>query len=283
MPLFVMHHVVLVCVGDGRKRLACDVEGKLDVEWLARVELRVDRTIDGMKRPVATKLALAAMASLDELAQAVVQGSKPEAWQALQVQVVPRIEAIARGHDSLRAKGMHASPDEIAEVRTATLERLADDDFQNLKRYLAQRDAAAAQPSSAFDSWIYGAVDFAVREHLRRRYGRAPKRVSTPPQAPRPNKRAVNTNATRLSGGALDRALIQTLAITAKLTAVAIFAYAEATFEPLEAQALRLYYLEERDFEQLAAELELPDAHAAERLIRTLNARLRYHFAPAER
>ncbi|HEX7479236.1 MAG TPA: hypothetical protein VF331_15630, partial [Polyangiales bacterium] len=121
------------------------------------------------RRPVGTKLVLAAIASLDELVQAVVQGSKPEAWQALQVQVVPRIEAIARGHDSLRAKGMHASLDEIAEiaeVRTATLERLAHDDFQNLRRYLAQRDAAAAQPSSAFDSWIYGAVDFAVREMI---------------------------------------------------------------------------------------------------------------------
>jgi hypothetical protein len=74
------------------------------------------------RHPVGTKLVRAAMASLDQLVQAVVQGSNPDAWQVLQEQVVPRIEAIARGHDSLRAKGMHASPDEIAEVRTATLE-----------------------------------------------------------------------------------------------------------------------------------------------------------------
>jgi RNA polymerase sigma factor (sigma-70 family) len=198
------------------------------------------------------------------------------AWTELQGSLQPTVAAIARAHAGLRERGLAGLPDEIAELTAATFERLSKHDFQNLRAWQAKRQAAAG--ASAFDGWLYGAVDYAVREHLRRRYGRAPSEASES-QGVRPSKRDLQSHAGRLDDpDAPDRAFLQTLSMTARLTAREIFAFAGAHFSPQELEALRLYYQEDQSFEDIARRLGLESAQAADRLIRRLNARLRYQF-----
>jgi hypothetical protein len=104
---------------------------------------------------------------IDELVSRTVAGDGA-AWRSLSERVVPEIQRMARAHSGLRGRNL-GTADEIAEVLTAALERLARDNYRNLSRYLAQRELARPQ---SFDSWLYGAVDFTVREHLRVRFGR---------------------------------------------------------------------------------------------------------------
>src|SRR6187399_2888056 len=92
---------------------------------------------------------------LEPLIRRTVAGDA-EAWQALVSAVAPRIEAIARSHEGLRARGLAALPDDLAEVTTAALERLAAGGFKNLTRWLEQRERAG-DAAQSFDSWLYGA------------------------------------------------------------------------------------------------------------------------------
>ena len=106
------------------------------------------------------------MQTIDELARAVVAG-QPNAWSAMQLEVLDRVRNIVRSHPTMRTRDLHASPDELAELQTATLERLFRDDFGTIRRYLATADATPSESRQSFESWLYGAVDFTIREHLR--------------------------------------------------------------------------------------------------------------------
>lgn len=211
---------------------------------------------------------------LDELIQRILERDQA-AWRTFLTQITPQIEAIARSHAGLRSRGLAARPDDLAEVTTATFTRLARDEHKNLRRYLAQR--AHAKPQS-FDSWLYGAVDYTIRDHLRSRYGRAPKVITEQPQ---PSKRDFHTQAELLADEPLAHSLHRSLGLTTKLSMAKILAYIEAHFSDQERLALQLHYAEDKSFDDLAAQLELPDVRAAEKLIRRLNARLRHHFAEA--
>jgi DNA-directed RNA polymerase specialized sigma24 family protein len=68
--------------------------------------------------------------------------------------------------------------------------------------------------------------------------------------------------------------------VTTRLTVAEILAFIAENFSADEAKAMHLHYLEGRSYAELASELSLRDAKAAEQLIRRLNARLRYRFAP---
>lgn len=217
------------------------------------------------------------MTDLDSLIDRTVSGDA-EAWRRLQAELAPLIASIAQSHRTLRAKGLAAQPDDVAEVQTSTLERLARQEFHSLKRFLEQRAQNAGAQS--FDSWLYGAVDFAIREHLRRRFGRAPKQVRDDAQQPQPSKRDLQSHAARLEAEP-ERGLLQTLSMTARLTVAQILAHVAQDFEESEARVIRLYYVEDADLEQIARVMGLRDAKDAERLLRKLNARLRYRFAQA--
>ncbi len=215
------------------------------------------------------------------LVRAAVAG-QGASWDELVRAIAPRVERLARAHRDMKARGLAARDDDVAEIVTATLERLARDGMRNLARFLAQLEAAAPSRPQSFDSWLYGAVDFAIREHVRRRYGRAPApRVEG--AALQPSKRELHTNAERFEHEPLDPAYVRALSVTKKLALAEIFAYIDSEFEASEARALRLYYGEERSFEEIAAALGLRDAKAADKLVRRLNARLRHHFADDER
>lgn len=194
------------------------------------------------------------------------------AWSTLLELVAPRAARLARGNTGLKARGLANAEDDVHEVCVLTYERLRANDFANLKHFVAQVHASFEHAQS-FDSWLYGLVDFAVRDHLRNRYGRAPK---TAPAMPQPSKRDLGTFSGRLEPD--DEALAKTLGLTQRVAANEILDYVHASFDAEEARAMQLYYLEDKGYAEVAAELGLADAAAAEKLVRRLNARLRHRF-----
>src|SRR5687767_509067 len=115
------------------------------------------------------------MEQVERLVRATLRG-EPAAWGELVLAVAPQIEAIARAHAGMRKRGLAAQVDDLAEVTTATLERMARDGYRNLRRYVEQLERSTPEGAQSFDSWLYGTVDYTIREHLRSRYGRAPRR-----------------------------------------------------------------------------------------------------------
>ncbi len=214
--------------------------------------------------------------------RAVIAGDAG-AWAALGAALVPRITAIARSHEAMRKRGLAQSEDDVAEIQATTIERLKRRDFRNLQRYLEQAESTEIAEPQSFDSWLYGAVEFSIRDHLRKRYGRV-RRAGTgdapvEPGAIRGNKRATQSLAERFEHEPAERSIVRAVGIITQLSVAQIFAHIEGEFSSAEASALRLYYREDKSFDELAQELGLEDAHAAEKLIRRLNARLRYRFA----
>lgn len=214
----------------------------------------------------------------DALIRAVVDGDEASAHAFLAV-VTPRIETLARAHAELKKRKLAQLEDDVAEVRMAALERIVRDDHKNLARYLAHREAHPERRPVDFESWLFGTVDFSVRDHLRRRYGRAPRHDHSGPKPAAPSRRDAGTLAGRLDEEALDRSLLRTLGATKRLTAAAILRYMREHFSAEECEAMRLFYYEDQGFAAIASRVGLPDAGAAEKLIRRLNARLRYHFS----
>ena len=217
------------------------------------------------------------MAINDALIRSVVEGNR-DAEHTLIGELAPRIEAIARNHPELRRRGLSSLEDDVAEVRMAALERLLRDGHKNLSRYLHQRSADASARPADFDSWLYGAVDFSVRDHLRKRFGRAPKTAPDSPKRPLPSRRDLGTLAGRFDDEQLDRSFIRTLGATQRLTATAIVDYMTAQFAHQEVEAMRMFYFEDRSFAEISQRLGLQGEREAEKLIRRLNARLRYRF-----
>jgi hypothetical protein len=214
----------------------------------------------------------------DAVVRAVVAGDL-EAWRQLATALAPQIESIARSHPAMRKRGLGVLSDDVAEIRTAVLERLTRDGHRNLSRYLQQRDACETSRAQSFDSWVYGATDFAVREHLRKRFGRMRPSEAALPGQRGPSRRDLATNAVPIDDESPDRSYIRQLGVTTRLSLAEIFAYIDAEFDRSERRAIRLYYQDERSFAEIALELRLGDAREAEKLIRRLNARLRHRFA----
>lgn len=220
------------------------------------------------------------MADVEALVERTLNGDA-DAWPELQRAVEPTIVAMARRHRGLRDRGLAVEPDDVAEIATATLERLSRSNFQNLRRYV-ERAVDDGSRGESFDAWLYGAVDFVIREHLRKRFGRAPKHPSSAAPRFQPSKRDLHSQAGRLQDAELDRSLLHTLGMTAKLTAAQVLEHVCDSFSAAEVLAIRLFYLEDQDYEVIAARLELASAKDAERLIRRLVARLRYRFLESE-
>lgn len=214
---------------------------------------------------------------IDTLLRRTLAGER-EAWRELQAALEPTVLAIAKRHPDLRSRGLANAPDDLREITVTSFERLARDDFRNLRRF-QERSTLSAKPGNDFDAWVYGAVEFVIREHLRRRFGRAPKAPASEAQRPRPSKRDLQSHAGRIDVETEGkRSLVETVGMTTRMTAAQIFAYIDGSFAPDEARALRLYYHGDLSFAEIARELGLDDESSAARLVRRLNARLRYHF-----
>lgn len=210
-----------------------------------------------------------------DLIRNTVRGDEA-AWQEFVVEVAPTVEAMARTHRSLRAKG-HTHDDDLAEVLTATLGRMQKDQFRNLRQFLDQYDRLGPELAQSFDGWLFGALDYSVREYLRQRYGRAPK--VAPEGPPSLSRRDLGTHAARIPTGADLVAPPECLpGVTTRLMLGQILRAVEGEFTTDEMRALRLYYGEDQSYAEIAQSMGLESPGTAEKLIRRLNARLRYRF-----
>jgi hypothetical protein len=221
------------------------------------------------------------MSVLEAILERVLVGDR-NAWRELQTSIEPKIVALARRHRSLRTRGLAKLPDDVREVTLASLELLARADFRNLRQFIEHAGELVATEEAgaqAFDHWLRNAVDYVVREHVRQRYGRAPKPSDRDSGLHRLAKRDLQTLADRIDDPEHARALLRSVSMTNHLTVAEILAFIDDEFEPAEARAIRMYFLEGSSPLEIAAALELADEKQASRLIHALTARLRYHFA----
>lgn len=224
----------------------------------------------------------------------VIDGDRA-AWRALLVDIAPRIEQWAQGSFVLRRCRL-AGEDDARTVMVDVLERLAADDHANLRRFAARQpaprgeddvllselvklgkldddDAPAADDASGtpLRAWLLHLVDFAARDHVRRRLGWV---AASPGE---PSKRDLHTDASPLDGAPepasrppmTDRLTVQQLVgeVNEHL----------ATFPDDMQRALRLW-LDDTEFAEIARELGLAGPDRARALVRAAQARLRDRF-----
>jgi DNA-directed RNA polymerase specialized sigma24 family protein len=117
-----------------------------------------------------------------------------------------------------------------------------------------------------------------VRDHVRRKFGRAPKGEVAAGGATTPSKGALHNNAGQLDED-IEQRLIKSVGVTTQLTVGEILTFVARTFSAEEVRAVELHYGEGRDYAEIASVLGLQEPLEAKRLLRRLNARLRYRFA----
>lgn len=210
---------------------------------------------------------------------------RERAWQALLGRIGPHVEAWSRRSPILRQARLD-TPDDARAVLVAVFERLAADGFANLRLYRSRRpppvgegdvvdalarlgdgEDAAAGDTTPLEAWLRTLTRYVERDHVRRRLGAGASH----------DKRGVTTDAAPLptSGIAGERPPVtDTLAMAAVLAEVRAYI---ATFPDAMRQALERW-LDDTGFDDIAAELALPDAARARALVRAAQARLRERF-----
>lgn len=224
----------------------------------------------------------------DPLVLGVVRGDRA-AWFQLTLYVEAWVARVVPTHWRMRKARLARSEDDVRDVLLEVLERIDHDDFRALRQYLERkvarvpdvRDRASAAPLT-FASWLSGLVDYAIRDHVRKRYGRGPGQQAEPsesePALPLTlTKRDLHSWAvhpTRVQSGDFGGARP---ALSRVLTARSILRYAAEAFDARELQVFERY-LEQASFDELAAEFALAGPEAARAEIRRLKERLRAHF-----
>ena len=219
---------------------------------------------------------------------AAPRAAREQAWHALLVQIGPVIEAWATRSPILRQARL-ANPDDARAVLTLTIERLAADGFANLRRVLARRPAPAgdadqldvlgrlgdddgsdddrAATQTPLRAWLRTLTRYCERDQVRRRLGESDGHA----------KRGVTTDAAPLPTTGLPGArppITDVLTMAALVDEVRAYM---ATFPAAMRTALERW-LADADFDEIAAELALPDAARARALVRAGQARLRERF-----
>ena len=224
----------------------------------------------------------------DPLVLGVVHGDRA-AWFELTLHIEAWIESHVPRHWRMRKARLSHSEDDVRDVLLETLERVDRDDFRALRTYLERKqqalpDVRAPQREGAteltFAGWLAGLVDFAIRDHVRKRYGRAPASATNedePPGLPVLTKRSMHSWAvhpTETQSGHFGSAAA---GLSRLLTARSILSYASEVFD---ARELRFFarYLEQATFEELAQEFSLARPELARAEARRLKERLRARF-----
>lgn len=209
--------------------------------------------------------------ALSPLLDAVIAG-QPGVWQAFQQALAPQLERWARAHRAFRRRKLAASIDDVRDVMVATLERLSAEEFQNLRRF---RSAHPDCSEHDLSGWLYGTFDYALREHLRARFGRLGRRSELRPGQEGPSKRDLHTLAQRLETEPMHE---HTSGATTRVCAREIDAFVAQHFSAREALVLRAYIADDACFGALADEFALGGREDAQRFVRKLKERLRARF-----
>ena len=197
-----------------------------------------------------------------ELIERVLRGDQT-AWLTLFSSFGPLVERIARTN---RAMGSYrTSPDDIRNVMAKVFERLRRHDFRALRTFPAWLEN---NPGKSFVDWLTIVTVNVLRNYISSKLG-------VPTDDGASAKQLVNTFADELkldSDGPLVRPQI-----TTKQTARQILEYARDHLPEDQLAALGAW-IEGASSHEIAAELQLADARAADRLLRAGLARLRRHF-----
>ncbi len=237
------------------------------------------------------------------LVEAVVQGRGParlKAWQELLRETAPHVERWARGHRLLRLLRL-TSEDEPRAVLVRVVERLQRRDYENLRGFLAARSEPeplkAQEDSIALDvlldgpevpgqdevtrtplrAWLKQLTDFAVRDHANARLGKS-EALLTPSDTFAADKRKLHTDAKPFSeadGGAARPAMTDLLTLRRIAREIGEFAEQHLPDDQRRALGLRL---DDASYAEIARELRLAGAPAAEQLVRAAKERLRARF-----
>lgn len=221
----------------------------------------------------------------DPLVLGVVHGDRT-AWFELTLHIEAFVELHVPRHWRMRKARIARSEDDVRDVLLATLERIDRDDFRSLRDYLQRKQEEvpdvrdATRAAITFASWLAGVVEFAIRDHVRKRYGRAPSARaggSLQEQQPVLTKRSLHSWAVHPSESQSGQYGSAAPGLSRLLTARSVLRYASEVFEPRE---LRFFerYLEHASFEELAQEFALASPELARAEARRLKERLRARF-----
>jgi len=189
------------------------------------------------------------------------------AWQQLAGELEPHLIALLRRSRTLGP--MRHNVDDCRAVMTSVLERLKKDDYRGLRLF---QPWIAANPGKDFGDWIRIVTVNLARDHVSSRLGDAERAEGEPPR----NKRLLNTLASLLPVDDDHRLAFRPLMTTDQL-ARELMEYAARTLDPVQLRALTLW-IEGASFDEVAAELELPRAQDATKMVRAALARMRRHF-----
>ncbi len=226
----------------------------------------------------------------DPLVLGVVRGDRT-AWFQLTLYIEQWVLTHVPSHWRMRKARLTQSEDDVRDVMLEVLERVGKDDFRALRQYLDRKladvpdvrnSAEEEEPQlTTFAAWLRGLVDFAIRDHVRKRYGRpserpddAHKEENGGPTITKRDLQSWAVHPTQPHSGQFGGAQP---AVTRVLTARSILRYAAEVFDERELKLFRRY-LEQASFEELTTEFELTDKGAAEAEVRKLKERLRVRF-----
>ncbi|MBA3464643.1 MAG: hypothetical protein H0T46_32220 [Deltaproteobacteria bacterium] len=229
------------------------------------------------------------------LVQRIVESRDTNAWRALMVKIAPRIEGWARGNRLLKRCRLSGDDDARA-VMVTVLERLAANDYENLKQFIAHTEPAQpeddlvaavirlgkldddgsepgepdADTGTALRAWLLRLVDFTSRDHVRKRLGWGSRDGE-------PNKRDLHSDAGTLDDHPEPAARPP---MTDRLTVSKLVAEVSEhinTF-PAEMRSAVVMWLDDVEPAEIAKKLALADPSKAKALIRAGQARLRERF-----
>jgi len=203
------------------------------------------------------------MKSDEEIVSRVLRGDR-SAWMSLFTKYGPVVAAIARTNRSMGS--YRNSEDDVRNVMAQVFERLRRDDYRALRTFAPWRDKNSGK---SFNDWITIVTVNVVRNYITGKLG-APKADKASA------KQMVNTfaDALKLDG---DEPLVRPQ-MTNRETANQILEYAREHLAEDQMAALA-GWLEGSSFDDIAAELRLGDARAADKLLRAALAKLRRHFS----
>lgn len=201
------------------------------------------------------------MRSDDEIVARILK-SDASAWMSLFSKYAPIITAIARTN---RSMGSYRSEDDVRNVMTAVFERLRRDDYRALRTFGPWQ---VANPTKLFDDWITIVTVNVIRNYISKKLG-APKADKSSA------KQLVITFANELKVDGDEPVVLPHM--TTRESANQILEFARDHLGE-DQMAVLAGWLEGSSLDELAAELCLADARAADKLLRSGLAKLRRHF-----
>lgn len=201
----------------------------------------------------------------EELAARAANGDDA-AWRALVEHLWPALRGLVQ---KSRVMGSFArSEDHVNDVLTGLVNRLGRDGGHGLRLYPPWRDR---NPDKTFADWVRIVTVNVMRRHVREQLAPARGGEALPSR-----KRLLN----EFSQSPAIEELGMRPPVTAAQTAQQLLVFAQERLPDIQRRALAAW-IEGADFDEIAADLALGSAKAAERAVRAATAVLRRHFTVA--